>query len=321
MFEKIIPELISHARRPEENGRLILPDGKEVAFDQKKFSPITLKPSGDKVLFVDGGNAPVFESPAARVEFVRLYGAAYEGVKRTAMHREEGFVLIRNVTKDGKDYVEAKGHGIELSLMIPDDDRELRLGRERVSLVTVAGLVRFILECRSARRWGVGCALIVRDGTLLPNNEYEDEALKELLRSGVVAGFSKTNTLTTTTGHSVSATLLEHGLKEPWIYNLGTEKEVSFSIVRLHGRAEHAFRLDTNGDAAATATSLAGVASDPVFPGYPYPLIEADRMARVPNREVELLRTRFMVEAGPRWKELQRLARGSDAHSILDRIS
>lgn len=325
MFEKILTELTSHAQKPTENERLIAPNGEETALDQQRFSAIIPAAPEGRVLFVDGGNAPVFESPAARIEFVRVYGAIYDGVQKVSAQREEGFVLIRNVTKEKKGYVEAQGHGVELKLMIPDDDKELKQGRERVSLATAAGLARFCLECRLAAKLagapGERCTLIVRDGTLLPNNGYEDDALKELSQCGVVAGLSKTNTLTTTAGNSISATLLEHGPKGIWSYGLGEEKGLSFSIVKLHAKAEHAFRLDAKGDATGIAAALAAVSSDPVFPGYPYPLIEADKMARVPNKELELLKTRFMVEAGSSWKTLQRLARGSDGHAILDRIS
>lgn len=320
MFEQILPALVGQEQKADAEERLIAPNDEEAVFDQQKFLPITLATVHGRVLFVDGGNAPVFESPTARVEFVRVYGAAYEGTKKISACREEGFVLTRNITKNKQGYVEVQGYGVKLSLLILDNDQELRLGRERASLATVAGLARFCLECRLARKWREEqhCTFVVRDGSLVPNNAYEEEEFKELLQKGV-AGLSKTNTLTTTTGTSVSATLLAHGPKEPWIYTLGTARGVSFSVVKLHARAEHAFRLDTNTDVATVAAALAVVATDPVFPGYPYPLVEADQQARVSKRELELLKTRFMVEAGPRWKELQLLARGSDAHGILDR--
>jgi len=320
MFERILPELVKQRRSEKADERLILPDGREAEFDKERFAPIIPKAFDGRILFVDGGNAPVFESPAARVEFVRVYGTAYEGTTRVSTHREEGFILIRSATKEGKRYVEATGHGIGLHLLIPDDEKELRLGRERVSLAAVAGLARFALECRSAGAWGEGCSLIVRDGSLLPNNSHEEKELQELLTRNAV-GLSKTNTLITASGDSASALLLEHGPDRPWIYELGSGGNIRFSLVKLHERAEHAFRLDTNSDAGAVAAALALLAADPVFPGYPYPLVEADRMARVQNRELEGLRTRLMAEAGGSWPELRRLARGSDSHGILDRIS
>jgi hypothetical protein len=320
MFERILPELVKQRRSEKADETLILPDGREAIFDKEGFAPITPKAIGGRILFVDGGNAPVFESPAARVEFVRVYGTAYEGVTRVSSHREEGFILIRNMTKERRRYVEATGHGLRLSLRVQDDDKELRLGRERVSLAAIASLARFALECRSAGAWGEGCSLIVRDGSLLPNNSHEERELQELLKKNA-AGLSKTNTLVTTSGSSASALLLEQGPERPWLYEFGSGGNIQFSLVKLHERAEHTFRLDTNGDAGAIAAGLALLAADPVFRGYPYPLVEADRMARVQNRELEGFRTRLMVEAGASWPELRRLARGSDSHAILDRIS
>jgi len=50
-------------------------------------------------------------------------------------------------------------------------------------------------------------------------------------------------------------------------------------------------------------------------------LIEADRFARVTNREVEYFKTKFIVQARGGLKDIQDSLRACDAHDILDNIS
>ena len=60
--------------------------------------------------------------------------------------------------------------------------------------------------------------------------------------------------------------------------------------------------------------------TDPVFLGYPYGLIEADKSARVSNKESEYLKTIFLVKAGKQLKKISQYFKSTDAHSILDKI-
>jgi len=326
MFEKVLAELAGKERVLGESGR----DGTE---QKIAFTPLPAATSL-KACFVDGGNAPVFESPEVRVEYLRIYGTVYDGKERKTTEQVEGSVLVRRTVKDGKGYVAARGYApIELDILIPDDDPGLRFGKERVSLGIVANLARFVLECRFLQQLGKkrGCALLVRDGPLIGNNEHEDKALQALFGTGKqVAGLCKTNTKLTKHGGSATAYLMERGPKQPWIVSLESEEGVDINVVKLHARSEYAFRLDTRGERekrertptmnVKIAASLVSVSADPAFYGYPYPLIEADRMARVTNREIDTLRMRFRAEAGEGWKSLERMARGSDAHSVLDRM-
>jgi len=59
---------------------------------------------------------------------------------------------------------------------------------------------------------------------------------------------------------------------------------------------------------------------DPVFLGYPYGLVEADRFARVTNEELDYLKTRFMSKAGKWYKELVPYLNALNSHEILDNI-
>ncbi len=296
MFEKVLPELIG-----KNTG-----DSASDTRSESSFAPLP-GPKPTKICFVDGGNGAVFDSSQARVEFVRVYATIYDGKKRIDTKKEEGLVLIKN---DGKGKISVKGFPpLKLELLIPEDHSELRFGKEYVSLGSVANLVRFTLECDFLGKHGKECDLLVRDGSLVGNNEYEDKGLG-VFSDSLVAGLSKTNTLPTT----------GLGPENLWISHVKKDNDVNISLVKLHAKSEYVFRLDAKEKAEEIAAALSQLASDPVFLGYPYPLIEADKMARVSNRELDTLKTRFAAEAGNDWKHLKQLAHGKSAHSVLDSI-
>ncbi len=61
-------------------------------------------------------------------------------------------------------------------------------------------------------------------------------------------------------------------------------------------------------------------AKDPVFPGYPYGLLVADKFARVSNNEKEYIQTIIKSNAGKNWAKIKKYMNSFDAHSILDNI-
>ena len=65
--------------------------------------------------------------------------------------------------------------------------------------------------------------------------------------------------------------------------------------------------------------SIAANCNDPVFIGYPYGLIEADKIARIGNNEKEFLRTVFLTKL--KKKDIEKYLSAKNAHGILDRIS
>jgi hypothetical protein len=89
-------------------------------------------------------------------------------------------------------------------------------------------------------------------------------------------------------------------------------------FVRLHARSQHVFRLDAAPDAMLRAAALlASHAADAGFPGYPYGLVAADRLARVSRQESEQQKALFLATSG---RELQAAIAGKDAHGVLDRL-
>jgi hypothetical protein len=218
MFKEVVKDIIARRSNPESE-EVILPfTERRATVKPEDFIRIEPLAFAGKACFIDGGNASVFEAPNVRIEFVRIVACIYEGERRADVKNEEGLLLIRNDTGT----IRIDGYApFDIHLILKDDDKELRLGRERVTLATAANLARSLLEVRFAQRHAHRCGLLVRDGALLGANRHEEEAFKALIGLGIpILGVSKTNTLLTIGGGSAAASLLGRGPAGSWYCRL-----------------------------------------------------------------------------------------------------
>jgi len=92
----------------------------------------------------------------------------------------------------------------------------------------------------------------------------------------------------------------------------------------MHEKSRHIFRLEIYREQKEklkeAISLLADNCKDPVFLGYPYGLIEADRNARISNNEKGMLRTFFSVKFGKDWERIEETLTSVDAHEVLDKI-
>ncbi|RME31865.1 hypothetical protein D6789_01375 [Candidatus Woesearchaeota archaeon] len=295
MFEKVLAAL---AARP--SGTLRSPYGTA----HPAFTPI--ERTASTLVFVDGGNAVLYESPEALLAYIRVAAIRYEGRKRTAIERREGALLVLH---EGET-IRATSEEFGFAETFDANDTSLRMGADDVALATVAQLCRFLIECRVAAN---RACLVIRDGTLQGLNEHEEKALSQLDN---VAGLAKTTTLRSSTGASATSAVLARAPGGAWCCTL----DERCALVKLHPRSDYVFRLDSDAP-TVVANKLAVLADDPAFLGYPYGLIEADRLARISHQEARLLRLRFQAEAGSAWRALAERERALDAHSILDALA
>ncbi len=181
---------------------------------------------------------------------------------------------------------------------------------------------------------------IIMDGTLQSSVTNESKQLNRLyelaLAKGVIiAALSKTNTLLTDTGNSAAFAIksIAPSAKSRWFYNpvakiVHPDHKAEIFFVKLHSDAKNIFRLEIQKDAFVknpkSAEELIGllaeISKDPVFLGYPYGLIEADKFARISNNEMKSIRIQFMAKAGKKWEELASKNSDVSAHDILDNI-
>jgi hypothetical protein len=125
---------------------------------------------------------------------------------------------------------------------------------------------------------------------------------------GCVA-LQKSCTVLTENGFPLSSILTAPG---PWYAQLN-----ALYAVKLHERARHVFLV--HGATKEQLAVLSGYSADSVFPGYPYGLVLADRLARVSNDEAASLR----IHARALLKDAQLVANAQaaiDSHGILDSL-
>ena len=112
---------------------------------------------------------------------------------------------------------------------------------------------------------------------------------------------------------------------ERWCYFAGSVKNIDIYFVKLNSRSDYVFRLDVartrEYDIREIVSLLADNSRDPVFLGYPYGLIEADRFARVTNREKEGLFMELVVRLKSDYKRIKPYLNSLNSHGILDSIS
>jgi hypothetical protein len=93
--------------------------------------------------------------------------------------------------------------------------------------------------------------------------------------------------------------------------------------------SKHVFRFELLkeqaeeiGDFTEVIQGIAQNSNDLTFPGYPYGLIEVDRITRVRDEELEPIRIQLLsaVSGLGVWDEIEAFIRAMDAHKVLDEI-
>jgi hypothetical protein len=235
-------------------------------------------------------------------------------------------------------------------LHIDSFDKTLRVGMSRVPIGNVAGASRLFAEWKYAGviiEEELGSEdLLIRDGSLQTSvtneRKYYNEIIEKALQRNVkLIGLSKTSTLFTSTGYSLIAAISELSeasayANSSWFYypivdiNQPDHKAEMYAV-KLHPNSEYVFRLEllkpqakkmNLDDKKVLFNMLATNSSDATFPGYPYGLLDADKLARVDFNEMETQKIQFLSCASKE-KVLSRLIRclkSTDAHSVLNHL-
>ena len=182
---------------------------------------------------------------------------------------------------------------------------------------------------KHVRRLGLGSMELEFVRSVNITKDKSPEVKKAAEENDVVLGaLGKTSSMFTDNGNLLSAVLSGMGSPGSWIYypiadieNCNHRAEIFF--VKFHDKSKHVFRLEIfnvqKNKAEEAISMLAANSTDPIFIGYPYGLVEADRMARVSNNERESLKTMLLVKL--RSRNIERYLSAANAHEILDRIS
>jgi hypothetical protein len=306
-----------------------------IKIDRDNFHELNLFPSDKLLIAVDGGNANILESANFSVDFIRIAAVSYKGNKRTDKTIKEFFCFVKAMNdKDKIKYsVEIIGDNIfGEDIMLDSDIKTIDGEKYKIEIRSVSGVIRRLAELRFAKSVLENESYLVVDGSIRVKTEDELKLINELLneadkKSSIIGFLSKTSRLLTKNASSLNSALSELGSKSSWYYHPVFEIKNSnylgeMCFVKLNAKSSHVFKLEIakNKDKEDYILSLSMNSRDPVFYGYPYCLVEADKLARVTEKEKEYLKTVFLSKIKNK-ERLGYLLADVDAHDILDNIS
>jgi hypothetical protein len=275
--------------------------------------------------------------------------------------RIEFFSLTTKKTKNGNRFYETSVFPVnkEFRKYLPkNEDLKFDATNREIMVGNTADIERVASMARRFSEWEFSKHIInleldendviVRDGSLqtsLPKERiYTQNAMETAKKKKVIfSGLSKTSALSTSTGLSVISSVQRFADEckidlNTWCYGpiIQAKSETHRAVVmvvKLNKCADRPFRFEifdenlfnegklTDG-MLDVVSALVTNSNDFSFPGYPYGLYDADRLARVKNEEIEVYETELKSELSNQgiWKTFNTLMKAVDAHNKLDEL-
>lgn len=291
-----------------------------------RFIPFPWGETPGSLCFIDGGNAPIWETPSQSAHIVRVAAVFFNHTKRIESKQHTFCALARN----SADSITIKSYGTSLDeLRFSIKDPDLCQGSKPATLAVCLELCRNIAEIGFSMENIPKLpehGILIIEGDLSPSHPLISKKMSHLLsisqeKNVRIVGISKTTTAGTDTG--ISATYALHHLQPPgmWAYPLDSKDGIYRLFAKLHPASRHAFLISSPTPLHDSNLScLSKASTDPSFLGYPYGLIVADQLARISATEQETWRLMLTTKAMARDPTLLHALSGSDAHDILDRM-
>ena len=362
MSVNIANKVVSSLDQNMVDDEIVDPDFVEKGVVAKRLTKDSFKliekyESDKKIAFIDGGNLEILTAPNFSVHLNRLYASVWNGVKRqkTKIPRVEYISLTYTKTEKEKltykteifPYIEDTRKYLpeQVDLEFDSFDRTLSRGSERADIQFVGTMARKFGEWKFAEMFldflDTG-DMIVMDGSLQTHYTNEEKYLDKLKKASISKGIilsalSKTSKQFTKTGNSLIGSVnnlaKKNKVESEWICQLGSNEKDDYLIfiIKLSDVLDRVFRFDIqktqylnlkDEEKNMIFTKLIENASDATLPGYPYGLIDADRLARVSNNEIEYYRRLFTAVIKKSGKEAKFMShlQAIDTHSMLDNM-
>jgi len=310
MFQQIsqeIQQLINHF--PEQDS--ILFNNQPLPINQTNFQAITPASetkSTKSLTFIDGGQAEILSAANFCLSFIRIFAITFNNNKKTSFTKKEFYLFTKAVYQTNELYYQSKIFGDQIldkqDLFIYSHDQTIRTGTERAPISKIANLARRFAELSLAKT--LTSDFIILDGTLTPTFPNEEKYLRQ---QNNISALAKSSQLFTTSGNNPHILLNKIAPHPLWHYKLTPHT----SFVKLHERAQHIFRFEGNPE---VLPYLIPNSQDPLFLGYPYGLILADKFARISNEEKNSLKIKFLIKN----PEIANYLNTTNAHDILDSL-
>jgi len=281
-----------------------------------------------RIAFLDGSNYELFGGSGFSVSILRICILVYDGMRRDQNIEGEYYLLIK--IEKGVFVVTffPLGNTIPLSMKsISLTERTLQSGEKEVTAQKVAEQARRHMELCYLKSYGSLLQkgdLLVLDGSIDALAVQEGEALLQAQeqKEVIICGLSKTNRMLTQEGKSVQAILEKLSPYATWYYPLPS-KHTKLYLIKLHEKSKYVFKIEffKHGlDSEEIFSRLRIHAQDPLFLGYPYGLIAADKQVRITKEEAQSLQSKFKLLFSDSWKEVETHTSSITAHTILDSI-
>ena len=308
--------------------------------DVKNFHEIKKSNSCKRIAFVDGGNAEIIGSVNFSLNLIRVCYVIYQNNKKISTKKIDIFAFIKAVNESNEICYRASffsaGNSINIDeVSFSSFDPTLMNGINRADISSAANAIKRFAELKAAKSVSDSklADVIVLDGTLQSTMTNENKYLNNLYESCtennvIISAVSKTNSLFTDNGNLLSAVLSSISRLPVWFYHPIAEinshnHKAEMFFAKFNTKSKYVFRFEIFNiqkmAAEQVMNELASNCCDPIFVGYPYGLVEADRIARASNQEKESLKTMFLVKL--RNKNIDKYLNASNAHEILDKIS
>ncbi|MBI2134567.1 DNA double-strand break repair nuclease NurA [Candidatus Woesearchaeota archaeon] len=319
------------------------PNYRAFPFDRNNFHYIGKANTNNKIAFIDGGSSEIIKSANFSLNMIRVYYSIFQNNKRIKSNKKEFYAFTNAIEKDNEIYYNTEI--ISRENIIPDKndlllssfDETIKQGITRANISNVSNLIRRFSELKIAENIIDTLEkedIIVLDGSLqctfTNEKKYMNVLFEKAIKKGIIiSGLSKTTTLMTDKGNSITNALNNFKIEGKWHYNpvaeiKSNEHKADMSFAKLHEKARHIFRLEIYKEQKdklnEVISLLSDNAKDPVFIGYPYGLIDADKNARISNNEKDMLKTFFSVKFGKDWEKIAETLTSIDAHEVLDRV-
>jgi hypothetical protein len=286
-----------------------------------ELRPLARTRAPDDVWAVDGGQALVADARCLQLLVTRAARVRFRGGR--CVLEDEG--ELRAALLGG-----GEGRAALAALRLPvapDTSVDINLLRDRWEWDAVE---RCVVEAEPG-------ALVLVDGDLQPDWRIPSSYLADLLaeastRRVLLAAVTKHSSLSRGGAPMLGQLEMEaearFGLRSQWwapVARTRADVQPGLQVVvaRLDPDARFAFRIDLPGDADPDAAlgALSALSDDAAFPGYPYPLTVADRLAACPGwlrHEVRLQLDDLFDRAGVPHEVRERAF--ADRHDLMERF-
>jgi hypothetical protein len=251
--------------------------------------------------WVDGGSAVLFKTPSRAIGIVKVCQVKTQGLKRQEVQTHSYLVSI---TANGTSFLVCAE-----SLSNPHESVTSCLNREipKSGLPPETTPEMLLDPVRMLAERCITGGIVIYDGSTRTLHPF----LQKHMRAA--PAIAKTTSILTSKSRPIGVALLMRAPAGVWQAKLGE----NIVCVRLHASASHIFMVEQATDEILSL--LHAWSADMAFPGYPYPLVLADQLARVTNNERDAWKL-ILASDEDAAKILSGELRASDAHAVFEHI-